>query len=58
MTNFEKIKQMSAEELAKKMYGIFDCECCPLPNKDCSYIYCEEAWEKWLNEEVKEQKND
>lgn len=41
MTNFEKIKNMSVEELA-------DCNCCPVY---CSGG-CKYSWEQWLKSEV------
>lgn len=64
MTNFEKIKNMSVdeivdkldkvlknmniEEMADNLDGIFTCELCP--------ITCKTVWEKWLKSEV--QNND
>lgn len=41
MTNFEKIKNMSAKELA-------DCNCCHI----CCSGGCEYSWEQWLKSEV------
>lgn len=34
MTNFEKIKSMSIEELAKIMCDTLDCNCCPCAEVD------------------------
>ena len=63
MTNFEKIKDMSLEELADTMANeLIDCDSCPirefhvLHNYDTSYelMTCADIWEKWLKSEVKE----
>lgn len=62
MTNFEKIKNMSVEEMADKMLNIVDCICgleyectnCPLNdtrlNLPCSYT----SLKMWLESEVEE----
>lgn len=63
MTNFEKIKNMSVEELADTMdKTLIDCEVCPicefcaLHNNDTFYEFdsCSESWEQWLKSEVEE----
>lgn len=61
MTNFEKIKNMSIDELAEKLNESFACDHCPIeefcnehnsePHSSCTTI-----WEKWLKSEV--QNND
>lgn len=58
MTNFEKIKNMSVDELAKKLNKSFACDPCPIeefcnkhnstPDLDCTGI-----WVEWLKSEVK-----
>lgn len=55
MTNFERIKAMSAEELAKMFYGV--CQFCAYERYDClsnENMHCEEGCLKWLNLEVEE----
>lgn len=59
MTNFEKIKNMSVEELAKTIsYEMENCIRCPLFDlctKDSySDIDCSGMWEQWLKSEVEE----
>ena len=55
MTNFEKIKNMSAEELAKLLGDMIlpECGCCPADDtgwcKDCH-----QKWREWLEQEVGE----
>lgn len=65
MTNFEKIKNMSINELAEKFNESFACDRCPLekfcdennsepyspsePNSSCTTI-----WKKWLKSEAKD----
>ena len=63
MTNFEKIKNMSVEELAAKCCYDSDCEICPIW-EFCGYTInhlnyattseCLKAWERWLKSEVEE----
>lgn len=50
MTNFEKIKTMSTEELADFICGLADCRCCPIY---CSDRTCKCSWVEWLKSEVK-----
>ena len=59
MTNIEKIRAMSAEELAEFLYDITDCcsteNCLPcLLKKNCAYYGNDENIEEWLLEEVEE----
>lgn len=63
MTNFEKIKDMSLEELADTMANeLIDCDSCPirefheLCNNDISdeFNSCADIWKKWLKSEVEE----
>ena len=55
MTNFEKIKNMSVEELAKIIWLYMNCRDCPIKTK-CfpSQQTCVEVWEQWLKSEVEE----
>ena len=48
MTNFEKIKNMSIEELANFIGGLTDCDHCPVY---CSGG-CKYSWEQWLKSKV------
>lgn len=57
MTNFEKIKNMSIEEIADKLNGLISsCECCPIQkfcDKDIEhYVGCMSMLEKWLKSEA------
>lgn len=50
MTNYEKIKQMSVEEMAEKLpcpYNEYYLDC----NKDCD---CKKCCKEWLESEVEE----
>lgn len=56
ITNYDRIKAMSKEELADLLMGLCDaddCIVCPL-SKDCPATYNATAWVVWLNSEVKE----
>lgn len=59
MTNFEKIKNMSVEELAHTMnIVISNCYKCPIcefckKNNCRNCRTCQSTWEKWLESEVK-----
>ena len=50
MTNFEKIKNMSAKELADFICGLTDCNSCSI----CCSGGCEYSWEQWLKSEAEE----
>ena len=60
MTNFEKIKNMSVEELADTMNVVItNCYKCPIRkfckknnSRDCRT--CQDTWKKWLKSEVEE----
>ncbi len=62
MTNYEKIKNMSVEEMATVIYqGISSdpCDYCPYNNNSCSGDKCNEKSNvdiiaEWLNSEVEE----
>lgn len=57
MTNFEKIKQMSVEEMAKCFYShSTNCNSCFLFNfcVENDGLGCIEVFEKWLESEVSE----
>lgn len=53
MNNYEKIKNMSIEEMAKFIYDYFSCEYCPMHTRceyneeDCMYKSMD-----WLQQEV------
>ena len=58
MTNFEKIKTMSVEEMAEALDNITNCSGCPAQGKICSkdytgnYKHCADVIKKWLESEV------
>lgn len=60
MTNFEKIKDMSSEEMAMRIYqGISSdsCDYCPYNFNDCCGDICDDKTNvnivlEWLNSEV------
>lgn len=59
MTNFEKIKNMSVEELAHTMnIVISNCYKCPIRNlcymDDSHFTDCTGVWKKWFENEVEE----
>ena len=63
MTNFDKIKNMSVEELADTMANaMVDCDSCPicefcaLRKNDTTqeFVSCSKSWEQWLKSEVEE----
>lgn len=51
MTNFEKIKSMTVEELIDK--DILTCRCCTHFATDCDFN-CEDKMKDWLNQEAEE----
>ncbi len=57
MTNFEKIKAMSVEEMAEYLYrNVADCEMCPAM-KSCKAptdIACKRTLLEWLEREAEE----
>ena len=60
MTNFEKIKSMSVNELARLMNSVSSCVVCPICGfcedirlKSNRFIYCNTVWKKWLKSETK-----
>lgn len=55
MTNFERIKAMSIEELAKELAKDSACEFCKtLDEQTCDKITCEQGIIQWLESEVVE----
>lgn len=55
MTNYERIKTMSVEEIEGLLRG--DCNHCIYRGKDCIHnreMQCTDGAIKWLNSEVKE----
>lgn len=56
MTNFEKIKNMSIDEMAEKLDELSGCDSCPIrefcdKNKKTYYVNCKSVWRKWLKSE-------
>lgn len=58
MTNFEKIKAMSVEEMAELVNDKVDSECSECPASDycaaSTFTYCYEIIKEWLESEVEE----
>ena len=55
ITNYERIKEMSVEEMAEFLYG--HCECCVYRDREnFRHIksLCDKGVYKWLNSEVEE----
>lgn len=52
MTNEEKVKSLSTEELARFIADIADCDVCNNPIR-CEGK-CQAAWEQWLKREAEE----
>lgn len=60
MTNYERIKSMSVEELADFLEYISrtaDCSCCPAYNFCELNIDCDELIKQWLLQEVTDNDN-
>ena len=56
MTNYEKIKAMSVEEMAE-LFGRFSCLACPVSlecEKEVIGRTCDELVEEWLLQEAEE----
>ena len=55
MTNFEKIKAMTLEEMSEAIFRSINCMYCPLPPRMCYSIYrspqCAQIVRKWLESE-------
>lgn len=55
MNNYEKIKNMSVDEMADWVCDLHNCEYCPyLNNRGTSCITIENPWKQWLLEECEE----
>lgn len=59
MTNFEKIKNMSVDEMAEKLDESFACDRCPIKEfcdkKTFTHcMSCTDVWKNWLKSEVEE----
>lgn len=54
MTNYEKIKSMSVEEMAEFMYENCLCACCPYCDGGLCHCDCKDGHKKWLESEVEE----
>ena len=53
MNNYEKIKQMSVDEMAKQLLSYMDCDFCPAKSKLCLFR-CHKNIKQWLLQEVEE----
>lgn len=53
-TNYDRIRNMSVEELASKIVEIIDCKMCPIKNTCETWESCEHQITKWLEQEVEE----
>lgn len=53
MTNADKIRQMTDEELAE-ILELSDCMNCPAWDKNCGARICRKAFLEWLKEDVPE----
>ena len=54
MTNEERIKSLSTEELADEFCKISNCWACPLLKICSSAKSCKKNWERWLRSEEEE----
>lgn len=63
MTNFEKIKNMSVNELASECSKGLTCAFCPIADfcehthiirESVTFVNCTTIWKKWLKSEVKD----
>ena len=57
MTNFEKIKGMSINELVYKLDKVFNCYGCPIRefcDENKKNTRCKSVWKQWLKSEVEE----
>lgn len=57
MNNFEKIKQMSVDEMADFLDKESRCECCIYNDKDCTDEECMQSIKIWLLQEVENEQN-
>ena len=51
MTNFEKLKNMSVDEMVDKLDKVFNCNGCPIEvfcSENRKVITCKSVWGKWL----------
>jgi hypothetical protein len=54
MNNYEKIKQMTVEEMAEYFSFISYCGCCPAKDTEKCNIECKGVFKQWLLQEVEE----
>ena len=52
MTNYERIKKMSVEEMANFLYKTGDCSCCSAVYGNCFNEDCDKGVKIWLESEV------
>lgn len=57
MNNFEKIKAMSIDEMARWMFVLHSaCGFCPVNKaKTCEAGNCQYSWKQWLEQESEEE---
>lgn len=51
MTNLERIKNMTADELAE-LLGTKACKCCAYRSRQCGYKRCKDGIKAWLEQEA------
>lgn len=51
MTNYEKIKAMSIDEMAMFLANYVACEYCPMENSCIAKAGCDELFKQWLESE-------
>ena len=58
MTNFEKIKNMTKEELAAFLSSKIDCSCCDATKECVTFRNCPKGISAWLDAEAEEKIED
>ena len=53
MNNFEKIKNMTLDEMAEEIAGLNYCNCCVcrFQSKKCQKTFCHDGIKQWLQQE-------
>ena len=52
LTNADRIRAMSDEELSVWIAGISECPACPKGGTECDAWTCDGAWLEWLKQEA------
>ncbi len=52
-TNFEKIKEMSIEQMARWLCRVLNCDSCPITDDCHDWTKCVEKLSKWLEASVR-----